>query len=443
MSAAGLDAGDLERVALESYLYLYPLVLMETTRRVSTNWELDERPGVAPMGRFAHAQSFPPARFRTIVRPNFDTLYSTAWLDVSDEPYVITIPAITERFFMLPLYDMWTDVFASPGTRTNGPDPFTFALCDPQWRGRLPSGVERIDAPTPVVWALGRTETRGVADYGAVHEIQRQLRLAPLSTWPEEPKVASRKDPDVDMRTPPMVQLERMSADEFFSTASQLLERQRAHPTDWGMLTRMARAGFVPGRPFILEHQSDEVVAAFRAAPERAREAIRVRGRTVAPLVNGWSTMSDLGVYGNAYLKRAMTAKWGLGANPTEESTYPNLQVDVEGHALHGERRYVLHFSPEEMPPVDAFWSLTAYDRQGYHVANEIDRFAIGDRDDLVFAPDGSLEILLAHERPVEEWMNNWLPVPAEEFVVTLRLYLPRDSALLQTWRPPPARRAD
>ena len=443
MSERPLGAADLDRLAVEAYLYLYPLVLMETTRRVSTNWGVGERAGVAPMGVLAHSSQFPPAKFRTIVRPNFDTLYSTAWIDVSKEPYVVSLPAIEDRFFMLPLYDMWTDVFASPGTRTNGPEAFSFAVCDPQWRGKLPSGVERIDAPTPVVWALGRTETRGVADYSAVHEIQAQMRLAPLSTWPEANVVRHEKDSTVDMRTPPMLQLERMAAAEFFLMASQLIARQRPHATDWGVTTRMARAGFVVGRPFVLDHQRDDVVAAFEAAPELARGAVAARGRTIAPLIDGWSTISDLGVYGNAYLKRAMVAKWGLGANPTEESTYPNLQTDADGHALHGAHRYVLRFSPEEMPPADAFWSLTVYDRQGYHVANEIDRFAIGDRDDLIFNPDGSLEILLAHERPAPEWMNNWLPVPSDNFVVTLRLYLPREEALSQRWNPPAARRTD
>ncbi|NNN01253.1 MAG: DUF1254 domain-containing protein [Acidimicrobiaceae bacterium] len=443
MIEQALDPDDLERLALEAFLYFYPLVLMETTRAVSTNWSAGERVGVAPMGMFAHAAVFPPANFRTIVRPNFDTLYSSAWIDVAKEPSIISIPQIRDRFFMLPLYDMWTDVFASPGTRTNGTEPFSFALCDPQWRGTLPSGVARIDAPTPVVWALGRTETRGVADYGAVHAIQAQLRLAPLSTWPEEPHVENLKDRDIDMKTPPMLQIDRMTSSEFFHKASHLVARQRAHITDWGMTTRLERAGLVAGQPFILEHQSDEVIGAFETAPQRALQAINTRARTLAALVNGWSTIADLGVYGNSYLKRAMIARWGLGANPTEESIYPNLQVDSEGRRLHGEHRYRLRFTPEEIPPVDAFWSLTVYDRQGYHVANEIDRFALGDRDPLVYAEDGTLEIRFAHERPEDHQLSNWLPIPNADFVVTMRLYLPRESALVQRWNPPALQRID
>jgi len=443
VNEAALDAGECERIAVEAYLYFYPLVLMETTRRVSTNWRVGERPGVGPMGTLVHARSFPPATFRTIVRPNFDTLYSTAWLDLTSEPFVISLPAIRDRFFMLPIYDMWTDVIASPGTRTHGGDPLTVALCAPDWRGSLPDGVARIDVTTPVVWVLGRTETRGVDDFDAVHALQDQMRLAPLSSWPDEPVVTGRSDDSIDMRTAPMRQVDAMSTHDYFATAAHLVRRHPPHATDWSIVARMARVGFLVGREFDLADQPDVVVEAFDAAPDRARRTIAERSRTIAPLVNGWSTMDDLGVYGNAYVKRALVAQRGLGANPIEESLYPNLLLDAGGDPLHGSHRYVLRFTSEEIPPVDAFWSLTVYDRHGFPVANDFERYALGDRDDLVFGPDGSLEILLAHARPDDGWMPNWLPVPADGFVVTLRLYLPRDAAIFGQWRPPPARRID
>jgi len=443
VNEAALDARERERVAVEAYLYYYPLVLMETTRRVSTNWRAGERTGVGPMGTLVHARSFPPVTFRTIVRPNFDTLYSTAWLDLSREPYVISLPAMRDRFFMLPVYDMWTDVVASPGTRTHGGDPLTVALCAPDWRGSLPDEVSRIDATTPVVWVLGRTETRGVDDFDVVHALQDQMRLAPLSSWPNASDVTGGRDDRIDMRTAPMRQVDAMSTHEFFATAARLARQHPPHATDWSIVARMARVGFVVGRDFDLADQPDVVVEAFDAAPGRARRTIAERARTIAPLVNGWSTMDDLGVYGNAYAKRALVAQRGLGANPTEESLYPNLQVDAGGDPLHGSHRYALRFAPQEFPPVDAFWSLTVYDRHGFPVANEIDRYALGDRDDMVFGHDGSLEILLAHERPDDEWVPNWLPVPSDGFVVTLRLYAPRDAALLGQWHPPAARRID
>lgn len=440
MTDPSLTPDELSAIAVDAYVYLYPLVLMETTRRVATNWLEDERVGVAPMGVFAHSRSFPSAKFRTIVRPNFDTLYSSAWVDVEDEPYLVSLPEIRDRFFMLPLYDMWTDVFASPGTRTHGSGPITFALCSPGWHGTLPTDTVRIDAPTPTVWLLGRTETRGVDDYATIHNIQDQLRLAPLSTWPDRAHATTSKDLSIDMRTPPMVFVDQMTPRDFFFEAASLVARQGVHPTDWNVTARMARTGFEIGAAFDLDLQSEEVVTAFNDAPARARRAINARGHTIAPLANGWSTISDLGVYANSYLKRAMIARWGLGANPTEESIYPNLQVDDQGRALHGSNGYVIRFAPGQLPPVDAFWSLTVYDRQGFHVANSIDRFAIGDRDDLEFEPDGSLTITLAHNPP-EERRSNWLPVPEDDFVVTMRLYLPHPEALTQHWNPPVATR--
>jgi hypothetical protein len=138
-----------------------------------------------------------------------------------------------------------------------------------------------------------------------------------------------------------------------------------------------------------------------------------------------------------------MIAIFGLGANPPEESIYPNLQRDEHGEALNGARRYAVRFDADQLPPVDAFWSLSVYDTRGYQVENEIDRFALGDRDELLYELDGSLELVLAHVRPSKEWVANWLPVPEGAFVVTMRLYLPQESALNGTWNPPPARRLD
>jgi hypothetical protein len=434
-----LRRDELDAIAVEAYLYFFPLVLMEMTRRVSTNAGYGEKVGRGPTGTLVHSRAFPPGNFRTVVRPNFDTLYSSAWLDLSNGPYLISVPAMNDRFFMLPCYDMWTDVFASPGTRTHGRGPLLFALCAREWRGELPGNAVRIDAPTPVVWLLGRTETRGASDYDAVHVLQDLLRLAPLATWPETEPVISARDESVDVKTPPMLQVEQMSAHEFFSLAADLVEKNPPHATDWGMVARLARTGFVVGRNFSLDQYETPVREAFEGAHAGAHERMRRRFANIVPLVNGWSCIGDMGVWGNSYLKRAMIALAGLGANPPEEALYPNLQRDANGVALIGTRNYLLRFEAAQLPPADAFWSLTAYDARGYTVANETGRYALASADDLVFAPDGSLEILLAHERPDAVHEANWLPVPEETFTVTLRLYAPRESALSGEWKAPPA----
>ncbi len=438
-----LEAKELQRIATEAYVYFYPLVLMEITRRVSTNSPYSTTSPRGPMGSLVHSRAFPPATFKTVVRPNFDTLYSSAWLDVSSEPYVISLPAVDDRFFMFPLYDMWTEIFASPGTRTHGTGALDFVLCSSDWRGEVPVGLERITAPTPVVWIIGRLETRGVDDYANVHEVQNQMRIAKLSNWPHVEVPEFVRDDTIDMKTPPMFQVENLSARDFFLLASSLVAQHPPHATDWSIITRMARTGLRIGTTFDIEQCDEAVHQAYHDAPAAAREVMRRRFFTLAPLVNGWSSISDMGVWGNSYLKRAMIARSGLGANPPEESIYPNLLRDDSNRPLHGDSTYLVRFEADQLPPVDAFWSLTVYDEHGYQVANELDRFALGDRDELDYGADGSLEILLSHEPPRDHLSRNWLPIPRAPFALTMRLYLPSDAALYGTWHAPLVRRLD
>jgi hypothetical protein len=407
-------------IAVEAYIYLYPLVLMELTRRQGTNLPAGVKLGVAPMNEFAHIRQFPPGDFRAVVRPNFDTLYSSAWLDLREEPMIVSVPDTGGRYYLLPMLDMWTDVFAVPGKRTTGTQAGRFAVTGPGWSGALPDGVVPIAAPTPYVWIIGRTQTNGTADYPAVHEIQDGMTLEPLSGSRGE---APRTDPSVDMDTGPLDQLNALSAREYFALGFELLEQHPPHATDFSMLARMRRMG-------------TDVDDAPAAAQALMRDALP----RLAPVFNGWQMNVDsMGVYGNFYLKRALVAMVGLGANPAEDAVYPLNLADADGRPLDGAHDYVLHFDKAELPPVDAFWSVTMYDGEGFTVPNEIDRYAIGDRDELAYNADGSLDLYLQHERP--ERASNWLPAPRGPLGVTLRLYAPRPEVLDRRWNPPPIRR--
>ena len=434
-----LVGDELLAVATEAYLYFYPLVLMEHTRRNGTNVAKATRPGREPMGVINHVREFPPLDFKAVVRPNFDTLYSSAWIDVSKEPWLFHIPAMKDRFFMLPFYDMWTDVFASPGTRTHGDKPLTIALCEPDWRGTLPAGVERIDAPTPIVWTIGRTETRGTADYSAVRALQDQMWLRPLSSVDSDDfTIESTIRPEWQTKTPPMVATDTMSPEDFFALAVELAATQRPHSTDWGQLARFERAGLVIGQAFDLRQQAADIQQAFRDAPANARKTIARRFATLVPFVNGWSTILEtMGTWGNAYLRRCMMAMFGLGANPPEESIYPNALTDSSGQALDGHSHYSVHFPADGLPPVRAFWSLTVYDAKGFPVPNEINRAALGDRDELAWNEDGSLTLYVGPTPYEDAPLENWIPSPPENFAMTLRLYLPEESVLTGRWTPP------
>jgi hypothetical protein len=445
-SSDTISEGEAHRIAVEAYLYFYPLVTMDVTRKVMTNVSDGTKPGAGPMNQFSHMRAFPTAEMREVVRPNFDTLYSIAWLDLTREPVILSAPNTKGRYYLLPLLDMWTDVFAAPGARTSGTAAANFAIVRQDWKGLLPPGVERINASTPYVWLIGRTQTNGPQDYAAVHEIQNGYKITPLSHWgkPAKPPAPSPVDPNADVNTPPLNQVNGMTAARFFSYATDLMKANPPHVTDWSQIERLKRIGIEPGKRFDFDKASPVVKGALERAVVDGLAIMRDKTPTLARVVNGWQMNTDtMGVYGNYYLKRAIVAMVGLGANQPEDAIYPLNMADSDGKPLNGANDYVLHFDRSELPPVDAFWSVTLYDSQGFQIANPLNRFALGDRDSLKFNADGSLDLIIRNADPGGDKSSNWLPSPASgEFNLTMRLYAPRLQALDGRWSPPPVRRA-
>jgi len=438
--SGALSAREADDIAREAYHFLYPLVLMDLTRRVMSNVPPGMKPGMGPENTFHHMRAYPPAGFHEVVRPNFDTLYSIAWLNLTREPLIISAPDTEGRYYLLPALDMWSDVFASPGKRTSGTGPGHFALVPRGWTGQLPAGVQQVDAPTPYVWVIGRTQTNGPADYAAVAQVQDGFKVTPLSCWGGQvPAPAYTPDPSVDMKTPPMIQVDTMPAAKYFAYGAELMKVNPPHTTDWSQVARLKRIGLEPGQSFEFQAAPAVVQAAMERATTDGLALMKAKLPTLARVVNGWQMNTDtMGVFGNYYLKRAIIAMVGLGANQPEDAVYPMCVGDAEGRPLLGSNRYVLHFSKAELPPVEAFWSLTMYDHQGFHRANRLDRFAIGDRDPLRYNPDGSLDLYMQADSPGAEKEANWLPSPAEgELAVTLRLYAPKAEALDGRWNPP------
>jgi hypothetical protein len=435
---------DPHQLGVEAYLYLYPLVTMEISRRQMTNMAAGQTPGRAPMGQFAHVPAFPAADFRIVVRPNFDTLYSSVWLDLSGGPVIVSTPDTAGRYFVFPVYDMWTDAFAAPGWRTTGTGEQHHALVPPGWSGSLPGGVAAITAPTPTVWIIGRTQTNGPADYEAVHQIQAGVAATPLARWgqPSAPPPPFEANPAVDMTTTPLDQVEAMSATAFFTLAAELMKVHPPHLTDFSVLNRIARIGLPPGASFDPVRLDAPTRSALDDAPKAAQELMTQSMPRLARVTNGWGMNTDtMGVYGNFYLKRAIVARAGLGANPPEDAIYPLLVADADGAPLNGDHDYLCHFPAGQLPPADAFWSITMYDAHGFQAANSINRFAIGDRDPLAYNGDGSLDIYIQHASPGPDRESNWLPAPPGPLGITMRIYAPRPEALDGRWNPPPVRR--
>lgn len=448
-TAGGRAGGELtEReayeIGVEAFVYFYPLISMDVTRRLAVNVPAGLKQGFGPPNAFHHFRAYPTADFKDVVRPNFDTLYSSAWLDLTSEPVIVSAPDTAGRYYLLPMLDMWSDVFAVPGARTSGTAAGSWAVVPPRWNGALPAGVERIDSPTPYVWIIGRTQTNGPKDYAAVGAIQDGYLVTPLSQWgrPVSPPAFS-PDPTVDMHTPPLVQVDTMPAAKYFSYGAELMKTNPPHTTDWSQVARLKRIGIEVGKSFEFAQAPAPIQAALERAAADGLALMGEKTPTLASVFNGWQmNVNSMGVYGDYYLKRAIIARVGLGANQPEDAIYPLCVHDADGKPLDGAHAYVVHFEKSELPPVGAFWSITMYDAQGFQVANPIDRFAIGDRDALKYNADGSLDILIQSDSPGTDRESNWLPAPKSGVLgMTMRLYAPKPQALDGRWNPPVVKR--
>lgn len=433
-------------IAVEAYIYAYPLVLMDVTRRIMTNFETNDPKNMgAPVNQFSHRKAFPDHRFSRVVRPNADTLYSALWYDVTQEPLIIQVGDSGGRYYLLPLYDMWTEVFASPGTRTTGNGPQTFAIVGPNWQGKLPEGVRMIRSPTGFGWMIGRTQTNGKEDYANVYDFQATISARPLSALGTDKSPAKGKvDPTVPLAQPPDI-VARMDAGKFFARFAQVMKDNPPHHADYPILARMERLGIEPGKSFDIAQVSPEIKVAMEKAVPIAQAKIKGHIKNSDRRVDGWSMVSTpIGTYGTDYLKRAMIAYMALGANVVEDSTYPTAHVDADNKPLDSNKKYEIHIRKEHLPPVRAFWSLTLYNDKQLFAENSIGRFALGDRDKLRLNDDGSLTIYIQRESPGKDRESNWLPAPkAGLFSLTFRLYWPRPEALDGSWRPPPVKRID
>lgn len=451
MSVSAADAGEQEEsceIARDAYVYAYPIVTMDVSMRQSTNVpDAKTIPLRAPVNQFAHARTYPRAEDRDVVRYNFDTLYSPAWLDLTSGPIVLSVPDTAGRYYLLPMLDMWTDVFCVVGSRTTGTKAGNFALVPPGWSGTLPDGLTKIAAPTPVVWILGRTQTNGPADYGNVHKVQDGYKLTPLSQWGQSytAPAAVPTDPAIDNKTPPLVQVNKMDGVALLSRFAELAAKHPPHPNDYPMLFRMRRIGLEPGKPFDAAKLDPALVKTINATAREALEDLEKSGKSGAGIglhVNGWFYQtSTVGTYGTAYKLRAMGTLIGLGVNLPEDAVYPASFTDGEGKPYSGASRYVLHFEKGKLPPATAFWSVTLYDKDGFQSPNALNRFALGDRDKLNFNADGSLDLLIQNESPGAEREPNWLPAPSGDFNLAMRLYSPKRAALESTWQPPAVKR--
>ena len=364
--------------------------------------------------------------------PNNDTLYSTAWLDLRKEPVILEMPNTNGRYYTAHVMDLTTETIANIGQRLNGTDAGAFAVVGPGWTGELPKDIKaRVDSNTVFANVLLRTLVEGPDDVPAVNALQKQFRIRTLSQFRQggEPSAL-----DIAGFEP----FSARSPTERLRLLDRALRMNPIRSGEDGVMSVLASIGVGPAN--VLHRYAPQPTVVDRAYAD-AQVAIEQAGLKIGTFSNGWRVLRDgMGTYGFDYLQRAAVWAGGPLANVPEESFYPSGVTDATGAPLDGSKSYQIRFAPGQLPPVNAFWSLTMYRMSdGNLVENPISRYSIGNRTrGLQTGQDGSLTLYVQMAPPSDpEQKANWLPAPAAPFYMVLRMYGPKPEVLTGKWALP------
>jgi hypothetical protein len=438
-----LKAGRPWLYGLQAHIYGFPLIMMDLTKDAATAVPTAGE-FTAPVNQFSVMTKYPDASFRAVVRTGLDTLFAVAWADLDKEPLVLSVPDTDGRYYVIALFDMWSNVFTSIGKRNTGTSAANFLIAGPGWQGTPPADVKQVfRSPTRFVWVNGQMQADGPEDYAVVNALQKQYKLTPLSAWgrpytpPAEVPVAS----GVDTKTPPAAQVQKMDAGAYFGRLARLMKDNPPAPADGAMVEKLKKIGIEPGKDFdISKVDPDTAMGLHRAmgAFEKLQEGVKK-----LKTENGWIVIpKDFASYGTDYSTRAGIALIGLGGIRPDDVVYPTAFDDGDSKPLDGANRYVLHFDKGRTPPTNATWSLSMYDPEGYYVPNAINRYNLAMWMPLRFNPDGSLDLYIQATSPGADKEANWLPAPASgPFSLTVRNYWPKKVVLDGTYTVPPVRK--
>jgi hypothetical protein len=403
------------------------------------------------MGQFINVPKYPPADYRGVSAPNADTLYSVAWIDLS-EPQVFSHPDMGDRYYLFEITDLWmSDSKVSPSKRTADGRAANYLFTGPGWKGAVPEGMKHFPIATRYMVILGRTYADGTEkDYRAVNALQAQYKVTPLSAWgksyvPVAPPV--NPTPGFSMTDKPQQVILAMGTEGYFNLMANLMGSAAPAATeDAPMLTRMAKIGIVPGKPFEMNKLDPTVQSALQNIPQTALKNIEANKSSMGTIVNGWVVSKGLGTYGADYMKRAVVAAFGWPANQQRDAVYPYTDVDSTGQKLTGANKYTLTFAKGATPPVKGFWSITMYmiDQGWWFVPNRLNKFTVSLRDNPKFNADGSLTLYFQNESPGADKEANWLPAPKGDFIPMMRMYWPNEnspSIIDGSWKPPAVQR--
>jgi hypothetical protein len=413
-------------IGLQAYLYGYPAIDYGRVMREQTTAGADAHGVYAPVNQFfVQTQLATPGGLYAGRAPNNDTLYFTGWLDLRDGPVVVEAPDTHDRYYALTYADFYSEV-QHTGRRTTGTKAQRILVAGPGWQGEVPRGMQVIRLKTRLGYVLGRVVVNGPGDTAAANALMARFKIQPLD------KSVATKSPSPEL---PMVAAQ--TSLDFFRFLNLFLRDNPRLPAEDALMAQFDLIGVGPHMQF----DAGKLSAGTRKGLERALvDGRRILSEAAYAAPNkGWSPIRQLyGVYGFNYLMRAIVEYNGFLGNVPEESAYPSINFDEAGAMLTGAKAYRLKFAADALPPVDAFWSLSAYDVRTIDlIPNPIDRYSLGDRTpDLKRKPDGSIEIRLQKNAPQESDVN-WLPVGDGPFFLTLRMYQPQPAALEGQYRLP------
>jgi hypothetical protein len=429
----------------EEYVYGFPLVMMDVTREVIT---ATAKSGeyAAPINQFARIRTYVSPDFQNVVRISVNSLWSFGFIDLDQEPMIVTVPDAGDRYLVMQALNMWTDDFASVGTRTPATKSGDFLITGPKWTGTEPSGIKgTFRCDTRYAWILVQIAAASPADFPAINALQDKLKITPLSAWgkPYEPPATVPVDPNVDLTARPFDQVRLMTGEKFFRRLAMALKDNPPYPADSKMMNRLKILGIEPGKDFDPGKLDARVRKGINEAPWNVWKLL-AEGPYTMSAQNGWINMTNLGRYGTDYNTRAFIAYAGLGALTSDDAVYPSAFVDNNGQALDAEYKYSIHFPKDQLPPSTVkVWSISPY-RDNFYVRNKLNRYGVLSSMPFRFNSDGSLDIYVQSTSPGPEREANWLPVPPSgRFNLTTRMYQPAKAMLDGTYKLPPMTRAE
>ena len=443
--AADITPAEVRAIVKEAYIYGFPLV---DNYRIQYGYFVDrQNPEFkAPWNQIVNIPRVYTPADTAIQTPNSDTPYSFVGIDLRAEPIVLTVPQIEkERYFSIQLIDAYTFNFDYIGSRATGNEGGSYVIAGPNWKGETPKGVKKVfRAETEFVFAVYRTQLFKPDDIDNVKKVQAGYKAQTLSAFLGQP--APKAAPAIDF-IKPLSPAEEKTSPEFFNILNFVLQFCPTNPSETELMVRFAKIGVGAGKIFDASKLSPEMKMAVE---QGVADAWADFGGLEKQFAAGKVTSGD--VFGtreylkNNYLYRMAAAVLGIYGNSKLEAMYPFYAVDEAKQKLDGANRYTVRFAPGELPPVNAFWSLTMYEMpQSLLVANPINRYLINSPmlPQLKRDADGGLTLLIQNESPGKDKEANWLPAPKGPFVMAMRLYRPKEKAVDGKWTAPPAKKAE